>query len=65
MNTKKHVCPLCDYIYDETLGDESLAIVAGTPFENLPEDFKHPHCSGSKAEFETCTCAGLEEAVRS
>lgn len=56
MNTAKHICPLCDYIYDEQLGDAELGIEPDTAFAKLPGGFKHPACSGSKDMFEACTC---------
>ncbi len=60
MDSTKHICPLCDYIYEDKKGDTALEVIAGTPFNQLPADFKHPHCSGTTDMFETCTCVPVE-----
>ena len=59
MNTQKHVCPLCDYIYDQARGDSLHGIAPGTSFDNLSEDFRHGDCVATLDMFETCTCASL------
>ena len=41
---KKYVCTVCGWEYDETVGDPDNGIEAGTPFEELPEDFVCPLC---------------------
>lgn len=40
----KFKCKICGYVYDED--------VEGTPFANLPDDFKCPMCGASKDLFE-------------
>ncbi|MEZ4537578.1 MAG: iron-sulfur cluster repair di-iron protein [Cyanobacteriota/Melainabacteria group bacterium] len=59
MNTQKYVCPLCDYIYDQTRGDPVYGIAPGTSFDSLPEAFRHGDCVATIDMFETCTCASL------
>ncbi len=49
---QKYKCPTCDYIYDPAVGDEENGIAAGTPFEELPEDWVCPDCAEPKSEFE-------------
>lgn len=49
---QKYICTTCDYIYDPAIGDEDSGIVAGTPFENLPDDWECPDCGVSKEDFE-------------
>lgn len=49
---KKYKCPTCDYIYDPAIGDLEGGIPAGTPFEDLPDDWVCPDCSEGKSEFE-------------
>lgn len=49
---QKYECQLCGYIYDPEQGDEDNGIKAGTPFENLPEDWECPLCGASKDDFE-------------
>ena len=49
---KKYICTACDYIYDPAIGDEENGIVAGTAFEDLPEDWTCPDCGEPKESFE-------------
>ncbi|WP_163707413.1 flavin reductase [Mangrovibacterium lignilyticum] len=46
-----HVCLICGYVYDPEKGDPSMGIEPGTPFEDLPEDYKCPICNASKDYF--------------
>jgi rubredoxin len=48
----KYRCKICGYIYDPAEGDPDGNITPGTPFENLPEDWKCPVCGAPKEEFE-------------
>ena len=49
---KKYVCSVCGYEYDEAVGGPDNGIAAGTPFENLPEDWVCPLCGVGKEDFE-------------
>jgi rubredoxin len=49
---KKYRCTVCDHIYDPGEGDPATQIAAGTPFEELPEDWVCPECGAMKADFE-------------
>jgi rubredoxin len=49
---RKYQCPACDYIYDPEIGDPDADIPAGTPFEELPEEWVCPDCGVTKSEFE-------------
>lgn len=40
----KYQCPDCGYVYDENKGCEREGYVAGTRWEELPEDFPCPDC---------------------
>lgn len=57
---KRHVCSLCDFIYDADKGDPDHKISAGTEFADLPESWTHAGCKGSKEQFEVCTCAVIK-----
>lgn len=46
-----YVCIICGYTYDPEVGEPSMGIPPGTPFEDLPEDFLCPICSASKEYF--------------
>ncbi len=49
---KKYVCEVCGYVYDPELGDPSHDIPAGTPFEQLPDDWTCPDCGVTKDNFQ-------------
>lgn len=49
--TKKWVCRVCGWIYDENVGDPDGGIAAGTPFEEIPDDWVCPDCLVSKSDF--------------
>jgi len=48
---QKYVCDVCGWVYDPEEGCPEQDIEAGTPFENLPDDFECPECSVGKDEF--------------
>jgi rubredoxin len=48
----KYRCSICGYIYDPELGEEDSGILPGTPFENIPDDWKCPVCGAPKDSFE-------------
>lgn len=50
--SNKYRCKICGYIYDPENGDPDSGIKAGTPFEELPDDWLCPICSAPKTEFE-------------
>ena len=41
---KKYKCTICKYEYDPAQGDPTQGIAPGTPFEQLPADWKCPRC---------------------
>lgn len=49
--TGKYVCSICGYVYDPAVGDPKNGIPAGTPFEQLPDDWHCPRCKQSKDKF--------------
>ena len=49
---QKYICTVCSYIYDPEEGDLDSGIAAGTPFEDIPEDWVCPTCGAQKSEFE-------------
>lgn len=44
-------CKICWHVYDPTLGDDVWQIPAGTPFTQLPDHWRCPHCDGDKEQF--------------
>ncbi len=47
----KYVCNICGYVYDPEQGDPENGVKPGTPFENLPGDWKCPVCGAGKEDF--------------
>lgn len=48
----RYVCVNCGYIYDPATGDPLSNIPAGTPFENLPDNWVCPLCYAGKDVFD-------------
>ena len=53
----------CGYIYDPDRGDRKGKIPKGTPFEDLPDDWRCPVCGAGKKMFRPLSGPGsvLEE----
>ena len=49
---KKWLCIICGLIYDEALGWPEDGILAGTRWEDVPEDWLCPECKVGKSDFE-------------
>ena len=47
----KWECNVCGYVYDPEIGDPEHKVSAGTPFEQLPENWSCPVCGAPKSEF--------------
>jgi rubredoxin len=45
-------CTVCGYEYDPALGVPENGIPAGTPWNDLPEDWLCPDCQMPKEDFE-------------
>jgi len=48
---ESYVCVICGFTYNPEEGDPSMGIPAGTPFEDLPDDYKCPICNAGKEYF--------------
>lgn len=48
---KPHICLICGYVYDPEVGDPAMGIPPGTPFDELPDDYKCPICNAGKSYF--------------
>ena len=48
---KKYVCNVCGWVYDPEVGVPESDIPAGTPFEELPENWVCPICELDKGVF--------------
>ena len=49
---RQYICHACGYVYDEAVGDPDSGLVAGTRFDDIPEDWSCPLCGVTKADFE-------------
>ncbi|SHF24854.1 NADH-FMN oxidoreductase RutF, flavin reductase (DIM6/NTAB) family [Mariniphaga anaerophila] len=45
------ICTICGFQYNPEEGDPTMGIPPGTPFEDLPEDYKCPICNAGKEYF--------------
>lgn len=59
MSNAKTICTVCNYIYDEALGEPSQGIAASLSFEDLPAEWSCPICDSSKDMFQPCSCVFL------
>jgi len=44
-------CTICGFQYNPEEGDPTMGIPPGTPFADLPEDYKCPICNAGKEYF--------------
>jgi rubredoxin len=44
-------CGICWQVYDPAVGDAVWQVPAGTPFAELPEDWRCPNCDAAKLKF--------------
>lgn len=57
-STGKHKCTNCDWEYDEAKGDSMMIgglVKPGTPFADLPSNWRCPTCRASKDNFQEVT----------
>ena len=50
-SSKRYRCIVCGFVYDPEVGDPSCGIAAGTPFEDIPDNWTCPICGVTKADF--------------
>ncbi len=48
---EQYICAVCGYVYRPEDGDLSAGIPPGTPFSDLPEDYRCPLCNAGKDYF--------------
>lgn len=46
-----YTCGICGFQYDPAEGDPAMGIPPGTPFEDLPDDYRCPICNAAKDYF--------------
>lgn len=50
-----YICTICGYVYRPEDGDLSVGIPPGTPFSDLPEEYRCPICNAGKDYFKPLT----------
>jgi len=48
---REYTCTICGFTYNPEEGDPTAGIPPGTPFEELPEEYKCPVCNAGKDYF--------------
>lgn len=49
--TRKWLCTVCNWVYDEAVGAPDDGIAAGTRFEDIDPDWFCPECGVGKDDF--------------
>lgn len=52
VGTRRHLCIVCGFIYDESLGAPDSGIPAGTAWADVPDEWRCPVCNVHKSDFE-------------
>jgi rubredoxin len=47
-DAEPYICTICGHVYYPEEGDFSLGIPPGTPFSEVPEDYRCPVCNAGK-----------------
>ena len=42
--SSRYRCEVCDYVYDESTGEPREGFPAGTPWDQVPDDWCCPDC---------------------
>ena len=59
MSEAKTICTVCNYIYDEALGEPSQHIPPTPRFVDLPDEWRCPECGSAKDMFQPCSCISV------
>jgi regulator of cell morphogenesis and NO signaling len=59
MSNAKTICTVCNYIYDEALGEPRQGVPPALNFDELPDEWKCPECDSAKDMFQPCSCVSL------
>jgi len=51
LQSKKFKCRACEFVYDPEKGDPESGIEPGTPFKQIPDDWRCPLCGAGKSQF--------------
>lgn len=59
MSKAKTICTVCNYIYDEAIGEPRQNLAPSVKFEDLPDEWNCPECGSQKDMFQPCSCVSL------
>lgn len=59
MKNGKTICTVCNYIYDEALGEPRQNIAPSLKFDDLSDKWTCPECKSAKEMFQACSCVSL------
>ncbi len=54
----RYECQACGYVYEPLKGDSNRNVPAGTPFEELPSNWRCPVCGARTSQFENIGSTG-------
>lgn len=52
LGTRRFICIVCGFVYDEALGDLDSGLAPGTLWEDIPDTWQCPVCRLRKEDFE-------------
>ncbi|MBS2005022.1 MAG: iron-sulfur cluster repair di-iron protein [Candidatus Obscuribacterales bacterium] len=64
MSNGKTICTVCNYIFDETLGDPAHNVPPSVPFSSLEKSWRCPECGADQEMFQPCSCVSLSAHSR-
>jgi regulator of cell morphogenesis and NO signaling len=59
MTNGKTICTVCNYIYDEAVGEPRQNISSAIKFDDLNDAWQCPECNSAKEMFQPCSCVSL------
>lgn len=54
----RYECRACGYVYEPSQGDSKHPVASGTPFEELPQDWRCPVCGARTSQFQNIGSVG-------
>lgn len=60
----RYECQACGYIYEPTKGDDKCDVPAGTPFSELPGDWRCPVCGARTSRFSNIGVKGAPSGFK-
>jgi len=60
----RYECQACGYIYEPLKGDDKRAVASGTPFSELPIDWRCPVCGARTSRFSNIGTKGAPSGFK-